>query len=430
MFRKLEFSSLIIWSVFFVILPLPLILSLLTEIHTLGSQQQLSIYSGTIAYTWMLLAVFLGTRPHWLDRLVGLPNIYQLHGILATAALLLAWLHKFSSHAGGLIKQTGDLALIILTIILIYSFLLLSNWLTAHSIIFKALRHSFEKVFKHEFTLWTHRLNLLAIALIFIHVQLIGFVTRITPFMILFDSYSLVTLLIYLKFKLNWYRSDQAELTVFQNKQISARICELTLDGRQLAKLQLLPGDFIFLAFPKIKELHEPHPFSIVALPVDTGKLKLAIRADGDFTTALAKVKAGTQVKVTGGYGRYQHFIDEQPSQANLVIITGGIGVTPSFSVIKHNLSHQIYFFYTTHHVSELLYLDQLKQWNQLNNFHGYWQKGRFSDNFVVEHLPVDWKKATLFLLSGPTPLINHWQAFLLKQQVKPTCIFKENFSW
>ncbi|WP_281164513.1 FAD-binding oxidoreductase [Liquorilactobacillus sicerae] len=430
MFNKIKFSSLIVWSIFFIILPLPLIFSLLTGTHSLGSQQQLSIYSGTIAYTWMLLAVFLGTRPHWLDRLVGLPNIYQLHGILATAALLLAWLHKFISHGGGLIKQTGDLALIILTGILIYSSLLLSNWLTAHSSNFKTFRQSLERIFKHELSLWIHRLNLLAIVLIFIHVQLIGFVTRNTPFMILFDSYSLATLLIYLKFKFNWYRLDEAELTVFKNQKISSRICELTLDGRQLAKLQLLPGDFIFLAFPRIKKLHEPHPFSIVDLPVDTGKLKLAIRADGDFTTALAKVKPGTQVKVTGGYGRYQHFIDEQPKQAKLVVITGGIGVTPLFSVIKHNLSRQIYFFYTAHQVSELLYLDQLNQWNRLNNFHGYWQKGRFSDNCIVEHLPASWKEDTLFLLSGPTPLIEHWQAFLLSQQVESTRIFKENFSW
>ncbi|KRL33933.1 ferric reductase [Liquorilactobacillus uvarum DSM 19971] len=398
-------------------------------LSTLPTTETTAVYSGVIAYVWMLAIIFLSTRPHWLDRLIGLPNMYQLHGILAIAALVLAWLHKLGTSSGGLIKQTGDLALIIFTTLMVYSLFFLAGWLTNRWQLINQFKIKLEKFFKHEISIWLHRLNLIAVILVFIHVQLIDYITSITPFIILFDGLSLLTAISYLNTKFNW---DQRQRVVrlVQNQALSYKVRELTLQGRQLKKLDLRPGDFIFLSFPQLPKLREPHPFSLVTLPGQTSQLKLAIRADGDFTSLLAKVKKGADVKITGGFGRYQQFLNENNQSANLIMITGGIGVTPLFSLIANNLSRNMYLFYSAHRQEDLLYSKKLSDWQKLPQFTGYWKKGRFTDNFVIQHIPQNWENNSLFLLSGPIPLIHHWEDILSFYHIDAKNIFKEEFNW
>jgi predicted ferric reductase len=107
MLRKVQYKLILFWFSFFFIIPLPFIQSLSSGLKEVSANESIAIYCGAISYAWMLAAVYLSTKPHWLDRLVGLPSLYQLHGILAIAALGLAWLHKIGSPSNGLIKQTG-----------------------------------------------------------------------------------------------------------------------------------------------------------------------------------------------------------------------------------------------------------------------------------------------------------------------------------
>lgn len=53
------------------------------------------ITAGIYAYIWMLECVWLGCRPRWLDRIIGLPGIYVLHGVLGTGALALVVYHQY-----------------------------------------------------------------------------------------------------------------------------------------------------------------------------------------------------------------------------------------------------------------------------------------------------------------------------------------------
>ncbi|MFT8727399.1 MAG: FAD-binding oxidoreductase [Liquorilactobacillus ghanensis] len=431
MLRKIQYKLILFWFSFFFIIPLPFIQTLVEGLQGVSSNEAVAIYSGAIAYAWMLAVVYLSTKPRWLDRLIGLPSIYQLHGILALAALALSWLHKIGLTSSGLIKQTGNLALFILIGTISYSLLFLAGWLTSRWFWLRKFKQSLEIIFRHEVTMWIHKLLLVAVVLVFIHVQLIDYITSITPFMIWFNGLSLLAAVSYLFSKVSWYgRKGQAEVKLIRNLSLSDQIQELTLGGQQSQQLDLQAGDFVFLAFPSVPQLRELHPFSLVSLPNRVGEFKLTIRADGDFTSQLKKIKVGTPVKVMGGFGRYQEFIDEHKQIVNLVMITGGIGATPLFSLIPENFSRQIYLFYSAHQESDLLYRQQLSQWNQSANFTGYWQEGRFADNFILSRLPKNWERQTLFLLSGPVPLIHHWERVLAHAHVSSKNIFKEEFSW
>lgn len=74
------------WTAILVALPLPLIILLNTGL--LDTNLNLFLYDlGLIAYAWWLAIVYLSTRPQWLDRLIGLPAMYFVHGMLGVLAL-------------------------------------------------------------------------------------------------------------------------------------------------------------------------------------------------------------------------------------------------------------------------------------------------------------------------------------------------------
>ncbi|WP_235290135.1 hypothetical protein [Streptococcus dysgalactiae] len=94
------------------------------------------------------------------------------------SAILLALFHKELDPSQGLIKSTGEAALIIFLAVAAFSMLFLSGWLTSRIKILDFIKKKLESYLKHEQAIWIHRLMLLATALIFIHVLLIPEVTQ------------------------------------------------------------------------------------------------------------------------------------------------------------------------------------------------------------------------------------------------------------
>lgn len=75
----------LVWGVVLFVLPLPLIQTLAAGLPSIYASEALAVQVGSIAYVWFLTSIYLATRPHWLDRLIGLPSIYMVHGIAQLA---------------------------------------------------------------------------------------------------------------------------------------------------------------------------------------------------------------------------------------------------------------------------------------------------------------------------------------------------------
>ncbi|MFD1417671.1 FAD-binding oxidoreductase [Companilactobacillus keshanensis] len=428
MLKKHRFSLGLFWLVAIFLVPLPFLQTLSNGLPIIYKSEFRAIYYGTIAYVWMLVAIYLSTKPKWLDRLIGLPEMYMVHGILSIAAIILAYLHKEGTSSSGWIKTTGDWAFDLFLGLMIYSMIFMAGWLTNRVTILKKIKIILERIFRHELSIWIHRLNIVATILVFIHVQLISYITAIRPFMIWFDVASLFVLGSYLFSKfiqpLTYDRTD-----VIQNRKISENIQELTLELPRSSKIKLLAGDYIFLSFPDINGLKEMHPFSIVNVPDKTRRIVLAIRGDGDFTKRLSKIEPGTVALIDGGFGRYEQFLKEQPSDANIVVLAGGIGVTPLISTIEGNLSRSIMLMYSVHNQKDLIYQDKFAQW-QKSGLDYVIQVGRFKDKQLQQKLPRNWQNNTVFLIGGPSKMMHHWVRFLKAQGAKSGQIYFEEFSW
>lgn len=429
MLKRHRYSYGIFWLIAIFLVPLPFLQTLSNGLPIIYRSEFRAIYYGIIAYTWMLFAIYLSTKPKWLDRLVGLPEMYMVHGMLSIAAIVLAYLHKSGTVSTGWIKTTGDWAFDLFLGLMIYSLIFMAGWLTNRVPILKKIKRSLEKIFKHELSIWIHRLNIVAVVLVFIHVQLISYVTAIKPFIYLFDAVSALVLGLYLFSKFVKPLTYEQGMLIF-NRTVADNVQELTIRLPRSSHIKLLAGDYVFMAFPDSSGLKEMHPFSIANTPDENREIVLLIRGDGDFTRKLTEVPLESRVNIDGGYGRYQAFLNDQPSDVNIVILAGGIGVTPLLSTIADNLNRNMTIFYTAHRQDDLLYLDKFDQWQQRDNINGTIQVGRFNDDQVLNNLPKDWTKNTVFLIGGPSSMMHHWNRFLKKHGAGNGQIYFEEFSW
>ena len=427
MLKNYKFGNGLVWLLIIFVLPLPLLQATYYELPALYHDTLMPIQFGTLAYIWMLAAIYLATRPRWLDRLIGLPSMYLVHGIISILAIGLAFVHKLLLPSSGWIKWTGDWGLYLFIAVGVYSLIFLAGWLTNRVPVLNHLKHCLETLFQHEISVWLHRLNLVATALVIIHVILIPYILAMHNYMMLFGAYTGIVALSYL---VSVYRVHFQQPTgeLIELDQLADNVVQLSVKMPRLRR-QFQTGDFVFIAFPNLPGMKEPHPFSLANNPLADGQLELIVREDGDFTKSLASVPIGTPVKILGGYGRFQNFIDEHPG-TQLAMISGGIGVVPLLSIINNNLEKPVHIFYSAQKQTDFLHLDQFDYWNTTPNFSSQLQVGRFKDAQLENYLATIDVNHTIFLVSGPAALGQHWQRFLKKHGIRGWQIYYEEFGW
>lgn len=312
------------------ILPLPLIL--LLNYGLVETPANLLIYDlGVIAYVWWLEDVYLATRPKWVERLLGLPGSYFIHGLLGILALLLATLHKFNAFSMfPLIKETGNYAWYIMLFVVGSAVIFLSGWLTDRSRLFARFKRFCERhLIKHQLSVWIHRLVFVAIILVWFHVQLIPRIGNIFWFNVLFDLYTLGALGAYgiQKFR---QKLGPTDAIVVANEDLGPKLQQVTLKLMEPHK-KYRAGDFYFLAF-KEKVWGERHPFSVASAPSEkSDEVIFMIHKTGDFTQKITQVKQGTKVSLEGPFGLFERYVK---SAKGPVILYGlGTGVAPLFSL-------------------------------------------------------------------------------------------------
>ncbi|SCY48516.1 ferredoxin reductase family protein [Desulfoluna spongiiphila] len=95
-----------------------------------------------------------------------------------------------------------------------------------------------------------------------------------------------------------------------------------------------LPGQFAFLSFPSSVVSSEEHPFTIASSPTRTDTLEFIIGKSGDWTRGMDCVREGDPAIIDGPYGSFSHLL--LPDGSPVVLIAGGIGVTPMLSMLRY----------------------------------------------------------------------------------------------
>ena len=109
-------------------------------------------------------------------------------------------------------------------------------------------------------------------------------------------------------------------------------------------------------------------PFSISSTPSRKGAIELGVRAVGDVTNAIHKMKINDIVGVRGPYGR--GIALEEIEGKNIILVAGGLGLVPLRSLINNILDNRdkfgkIQILYGTKSYDELLFKKELKEWEK-----------------------------------------------------------------
>ena len=427
MLREHRFIFNMIWLIVLLTIPLPLIITLGNSLPVVFGSRVLAINLGVFAYSWMLSGIFLSSQPKWLDRIIGLPDMYIIHGVTAIFAVIFMYLHDQLLKSSGLISLTGEWAMYIFMTVIIYSLVFMAGWLTSRISILMKIKKILEKIFKHELSMWIHRLNLVAALLAFLHVLLIPYIRSIIPFTILVVLYTVIAFGSYGYYAYNKYLNVQVGL-LKNVRKVDSNITELTITTSKSVLRKIEAGDFAFISFPNVKGMKEPHPFSILNIPERDGYVQMSIEGVGDFTKNLPNLEIGEKVNLTRGYGVLSSMIEKSGKNEKFVLIGGGIGVVPLLGLADKFDNKDITFLYTVKKGKRLLYQEKFELWDERSNFKSYSQNERFTTEQLDKYLPIG--EEYNYIIAGPMVMNIAYEKMLKEKGINKNRIFYEGFNF
>jgi predicted ferric reductase len=108
-------------------------------------------------------------------------------------------------------------------------------------------------------------------------------------------------------------------------------VVSVHIGGRRLDRLPARAGQFFVWRFLAKGLWAQAHPYSLSAMP-DGKTLRITVKALGDGSAALRNLRPGTRVLAEGPYGA---FTTEQRTCRGVLLIGGGVGVTPIRALLE-----------------------------------------------------------------------------------------------
>ena len=415
-----------LWAVA-VVFPLPLMLvyeAVATEPVNLMQLVQFAL----ISYCWWLLAILLSVRPRWLDRFVGLPAVYRLHGVLGLGALVFAWIHHQNSYTSNRLAHTlGDWGLYGAIATLCLAVFFLSGWLVDRSRWLLRTRRFLERViFRHQLSIWLHRVNIVVVLLIWLHVHVLTRMNQYPVFMVLFDLYTVAVLSIYAWKK--WVASSsflRGRVTGNTARGESTRRIAIELDH---PSDDVRPGDFFFVSFRDTTAVgRERHPFS--ATDDDQRTITFTIRQHGDYTRRLGDIEDGTPARLEGPFGRFDAHVAAHDPEAPLVLLGMGAGVAPLLSLAAaHHTTRRTHLLWSVRTPEDLYYRDTLDAYQAASSgkMTVTTSVGRFRRDDFERLLSDEAVQTGAFFIVGPSPAVLANQRLLRRLGVSRRRIHQE----
>ena len=146
------------------------------------------------------------------------------------------------------------------------------------------------------------------------------------------------------------YRLRVAEVVVEGPGVVSLRIT-----GRNLDRLRARAGQFFLWRFLARRSWGTAHPFSLSAAP-DGGSLRITVKGLGDHTARIAEIQPGTRVLAEGPFGV---FTNDRGGRDKVVLIAGGIGITPIRALVE-TMKGDLIVLYRVVKEEDVIFRDEL----------------------------------------------------------------------
>ncbi len=159
------------------------------------------------------------------------------------------------------------------------------------------------------------------------------------------------------RFGIPLLRSLRVGLVVEQVIVEAPGLISVIMRGRNVKLLQAEGGQFFGWRFLTRGHFLMSHPYSLSAAPTDKF-LRITIKDLGDHSRATRHIKPGTRVFVEGPYGA---FTAGRATQPHLVMVGGGVGITPIRALMEEFKNGvQMDVFYRVSRKEDLILKDEL----------------------------------------------------------------------
>jgi predicted ferric reductase len=291
--------------------------------------------TGLIGTYLALVMVLLVSRIPFVEQVLGQDGLLRWHrrlapwpiSLLIAHALLLTIGYAQASRSGAwhevgvVITQYPDMLMATVA---------LGLMCLAGTISIRAVRRRLRRE-----TWWlVHLYMYLALALSFAHVIVLGpsFVGHPLT-QLAWSAAWLATagLVLCYRFGLPIVRSLRHRLRVVEVRSEGPGVTSVIVGGRRLDRLAVSGGQFFLWRFLTRDMWWQAHPYSISALPRPP-YLRLTVKAVGDHSAALARLRPGTAIAIEGPYGAFTRHAQRRP---RALLVAAGIGVTALRSLLE-----------------------------------------------------------------------------------------------
>ncbi len=282
-----------------------------------------------------LVGIVLMSRSPWLDQLFGSDGLVKWHRWVGFATLWLLVGHTVFTTVGYAAQARSSIVDEAVSLLTTYPWVLMATvalvLLIGVSVV--SVRAARRRL-SYETWYGIHLYAYLAIALAFLHELAVGtdFVDDRVAQAYWVTLYVLVIVLIVV-FRIG--RPIQLALRhrfrVAEVRQEAEDVVSVYITGRDLDKLPVRAGQFFQWRFLSNGGWWRAHPYSISAAP--NGRyLRITVKNSGDDSWFIQHLAPGTRVIAEGPYGS---FTGAARRHARVLLIAGGIGITPLRAMLE-----------------------------------------------------------------------------------------------
>ena len=422
----------------------PLTLAACSGERHYGFLAELGVGAALTGYAMLLLQFISSGRFERLSGRIGIDRTMRFHQLTARVAAVLVFMHpllpRLPANPAQIGEAFGVLAILfraphllsgvvawVLVIVLVamaigrrrlpipYEVWRASHALGAATIALAAGHHTFTVgAYSRQPALFWFWCVLLAIAL-----ASIAFVYLVRPWLL-----------------------SRAGYRVVGNREVGSGIREIALAPRPGRGIRYRAGQFAWFNPRRPALPLFDHPFSFSSAAAEAPRIRLTIKARGDFTSRLHALAPGTPVVVDGPHGSFG--LARHPGDA-VCLVAGGIGISAVMGVLRElhatRDARPVSLVYGARNLQQLVYLEEIRAMaGEL----------RLRVRLHLDEPPQGWTGAVgpidaaalrsalsgtdparwVCLACGPTPMILAAERLLIAAGVAPRNVIYERFEY
>ena len=285
-------------------------------------------------------------------------------------------------------------------------------------------------------------LAVVAVGFGFGHAVGVGYYLSLFWQMVLWSTLMLVALwlILYVRLVKPWLTSKRPYVVESVEPQ-RGNVWSLVMRPQGHEGFTFEPGQFAWITLDKHPISMREHPFSMSSNGDHSERIEFGIKALGDFTRRIKDIKPGTRAYLDGPYGVFT--TERYWESAGFVLIAGGIGITPFFSMLLTAAERQddrpFLLIFAANSWDDFTYRDELENLKSQIDLtviyvprhgHNSWagETGYVDKSVLDRYIPLHRGSRHYFICAAPV-MMEAVESALLELEVPITHVHMEHFN-